>query len=175
MTTPTMNGADTRAQYLSFVLAGEEYAVNILRVKEIIEYATLTRVPAMPACVRGVINLRGRVVPVVDLAQRFGLPEREITRRSCIVMVEVTTTGAPVVMGIIADAVSQVLDVAEQAIEPAPSFGTSIGPEYLSGMTEAGHKFVMILNIDRALDVDDIIRSADVAAIAQAVGGATEQ
>src|SRR5881392_3395932 len=114
----TTQSTTPRTQVLTFVLAGEEYAVDILRVKEIIEYDTLTRVPAMPACVRGVINLRGRVVPVVDLAARFGLAESNITRRSCIVMVELADGDESVVMGIITDAVSQVLDLADSAIEP---------------------------------------------------------
>jgi purine-binding chemotaxis protein CheW len=139
-------------QFLSFVLAGEEYAVDILRVKEIIEYDHLTRVPAMPPAVRGVINLRGRVVPVVDLALRFGLPQSTITPRSCIVMVEIGTAEGAVVMGIIADAVSEVLDLTTGNIQPAPTFGTAVKAEFLDGMAEStGRKFVMLLNIDRSL------------------------
>ncbi len=142
-----------RTQFLSFVLAGDEYAVEILRVKEIIEYDNLTRVPAMPPAVRGVINLRGRVVPVIDLALRFGLTGSVITPRSCIVIVEIGTGEGALVMGIITDAVSEVLDLANEQIQPPPSFGTSVGAEYLDGMSEsAGRKFVMLLNIDRALD-----------------------
>jgi purine-binding chemotaxis protein CheW len=144
-----------RTQFLSFVLAGEEYAVDILRVKEIIEYDSLTRVPAMPAAVRGVINLRGRVVPVVDLALRFGLPECIITPRSCIVMLEIGTGDGASVMGIITDAVSEVLDLTTDQIQPPPTFGTSVGAEYLDGMAEStGKKFVMLLNADRALSAD---------------------
>jgi purine-binding chemotaxis protein CheW len=154
--TAIANHAETRTQYLSFVLCGEEYAVNILRVKEIIEYDSLTRVPAMPACVRGVINLRGRVVPVVDLAARFGLGDSSITRRSCIVMVELTDGDESVVMGVITDAVSQVLDLAESGIEPPPSFGTRISADFIQGMAEAGKKFVIILNMDRALNAADL-------------------
>jgi purine-binding chemotaxis protein CheW len=155
MTLPSTS-SQARAQYLSFVLCGEEYAVNILRVKEIIEYDSLTRVPAMPASVRGVINLRGRVVPVVDLAARFGLPDSGITRRSCIVMVELADNDESVVIGIIADAVSQVLDLAASEIEPPPSFGTSIHSRFIEGMTEAGKKFVIILDVDRALDASEM-------------------
>lgn len=140
----------TRTQYLSFVIAAEEYAVEILRVREIIEYDTLTRVPAMPPAVRGVINLRGRVVPVVDLAARFGMPPLPITRRTCIVLVEVAGD-PPLVVGIITDAVSQVLELAAEDLEPPPAFGTAIGAEFLDGMSEAGKKFVMVLNVDRAL------------------------
>jgi purine-binding chemotaxis protein CheW len=147
----TSTSASGRTQFLSFALGGEEYAVDILRVKEIIEYDSLTRVPAMPRCVRGVINLRGRVVPVVDLATRFGLSESIVTRRSCIVMVEVASDDGAIVIGIITDAVSQVLDLDPSKIEPPPAFGTTVGPEYLDGLSEAGRKFVMILNIDRSL------------------------
>ena len=146
-------------QVLTFVLAGEEYAVDILRVKEIIEYNTLTRVPGMPASVRGVINLRGRVVPVIDLAQRFGLPESVITARSSIVMVEIGSTEGDVVIGIITDSVSEVMDLAADQIQPPPSFGTAVGAEYLNGMAEKGnHKFVMLLNIDRALGADAFVQ-----------------
>ena len=141
-----------RTQFLSFVLAGEEYAVEILRVKEIIEYDNLTRVPGMPPAVRGVINLRGRVVPVVDVALAFGMPQSAITPRSCIVMVEIGGDEGAVVMGIITDAVSEVLDLSSDQIQAPPSFGTSVGAEYLDGMAESvGKKFVMLLNIDRAL------------------------
>jgi purine-binding chemotaxis protein CheW len=154
-TTTTAPGAFT--QVLTFVLAGEEYAVDILRVKEIIEYNTLTRVPGMPASVRGVINLRGRVVPVIDMALRFGLPESVITPRSSIVMVEIDAAdaGGDIVLGIITDSVCEVMDLAAEHVQPAPSFGTSVGAEYLNGMAEKGnHKFVMLLNIDRALGAD---------------------
>jgi purine-binding chemotaxis protein CheW len=148
--------SQSRTQYLSFVLCGEEYAVNILRVKEIIEYDVLTRVPSMPASVRGVINLRGRVVPVVDLAARFGLPDSGITRRSCIVMVELSDNDQSVVMGIIADAVSQVLNLDASEIEPPPSFGTSINARFIEGMAEWGRKFVIILDINKALNASEM-------------------
>lgn len=154
--TATAPTSDFRTQYLSFTLCGEEYAVDILRVREIIEYDALTRVPAMPSSVRGVINLRGRVVPVLDLAARFGLPESPITRRSCIVMVELDDDGESLVMGLVADAVSQVLDLAEGEIEPPPSFGTAISTRYIRGMAETGKKFVIILDVDRVLDVGEM-------------------
>ena len=155
--TSAINQQTLSSQYLSFVLGGEEYAVNILRVKEIIEYDELTRVPSMPPCVRGVINLRGRVVPVVDLAARFGLAESTITRRSCIVMVELQDGDESVVVGIITDAVSQVLDLADSAIEPPPSFGASINTAFIRGLAELDRKFVIVLDVDRCLDVADLI------------------
>jgi purine-binding chemotaxis protein CheW len=153
----SINHQGQRTQFLSFVLGGEEYAVNILRVKEIIEYDLLTRVPSMPPCVRGVINLRGRVVPVVDLAARFGLAESTITRRSCIVMVELQDGEDSVVVGIITDAVSQVLDLADSAIEPPPSFGASINTAFILGLAELDRKFVIVLDVDRCLDVADLV------------------
>ena len=155
----TSTSTAARTQFLSFVLAGEEYAVDILRVKEIIEYNSLTRVPGMPATVRGVINLRGRVVPVVDLALRFGLPESVITPRTSIVMVELAGTDGDIVIGIITDSVSEVLDLDPEQIQPTPSFGTSVGAEFLNGMAErGGEKFVMLLNIDRALGADAFVQ-----------------
>jgi purine-binding chemotaxis protein CheW len=155
----TTTANDQRTQVLTFVLAGEEYAVDILRVKEIIEYNTLTRVPGMPASVRGVINLRGRVVPVIDLAMRFGLPESVITARSSIVMVEIGVGEAAITIGIITDSVSEVMDLDAEEIQSPPSFGTSVGAEYLNGMAEKGnHKFVMLLNIDRALGADAFVQ-----------------
>ena len=143
------------AQYLTFFIADEEYAVGILKVKEIIEFDTLTRLPSAPRHIRGVINLRGSVVPVVDLAVCFGLPERPVTRRTCIVIVEVRFGEDQVVMGIIADAVSQVIDLAPDDIEPPPPFGTRVAMEHLLGMGKVGRKFALILDIDRALSEPD--------------------
>ena len=151
----TTNTAALRAQLLIFVLAGEEYAVDILRVREIIRYTTPTRVPGMPASVRGLINLRGRVVPVIDLAVRFGLSETVITERTSIVMVEVTSAEGPVVIGVITDTVTAVLELNQDQIQPTPSFGTQVGAEFLDGMAETGdQKFGMLLNIDRVLGSD---------------------
>jgi purine-binding chemotaxis protein CheW len=155
--TTLVNQQGPSTQFLSFELGGEEYAVNILRVKEIIEYDSLTRVPAMPPSVRGVINLRGRVVPVVDLAARFGLAESVITRRTCIVMVELTDGDESVVVGIITDAVCQVLDLVDSAIEPPPSFGASINTAFIQGLAESDKKFVIVLDVDRCLNAADLV------------------
>jgi purine-binding chemotaxis protein CheW len=147
-----------RGQILIFVLAGEEYAVDILRVREIIRFTTPTRVPGMPASVRGLINLRGRVVPVIDLAVRFGFTESVITERTSIVMVETTSAEGEVVIGIITDAVTAVLELAEEQVQPTPSFGTQVGAEFLDGMAEKGdQKFVMLLNIDRVLGAETLV------------------
>lgn len=143
------------AQYLSFQVAGESYAVGVLQAREIIEYTTVTRVPHAPPAVRGVINLRGSVVPVVDLAVKFGLPASEIGRRTCVVIVECTLDGESTVMGVMADAVNHVLDLGAADIEPAPSFGTRVRTEYLKGMGKLEQGFVLLLDMDKLLTTDE--------------------
>jgi purine-binding chemotaxis protein CheW len=144
------------AQYLGFNIAGEEYAIGILRVREILEYDTLTKVPTTPPSIRGVINLRGSVVPVVDLAVKFGLPESVISKRTCIVVVEVNLDGERAVMGVLADAVSQVIDLPASEVEPPPPFGTRVRVDCLIGMGRAGRKFVLLLDIDKLLSLDEL-------------------
>ena len=146
-------------QYLTFFLADEQYAVGVLRVKEIIEYGVVTRVPTTPPYIRGVINLRGSVVPVVDLSVKFGMLECPVSRRTCIIILETMLGGERVVMGIVADAVSQVIQFSPQDIEPAPAFGTSVRLEHLEGMGKLGTKFVLILNMDHVFAADDPVVS----------------
>jgi purine-binding chemotaxis protein CheW len=144
-------------QYLTYFLAEEEYAINIQKVKEIIEYAAITKVPKVPRWIRGVINLRGNVVPVVDLAVRFGLDERPVTKTSCIIIVEVRQDAETTVMGVIADAVNQVIALSAEEIEQPPAFGTRVRLEYLDGMGKLGKKFALILNIDRVLSAAELL------------------
>jgi purine-binding chemotaxis protein CheW len=143
-------------QYLTFVLGGEAYAIGILAIKEIIEYHELTEVPMMPPCVRGVINLRGAVVPVVDLQARFGRKTGEVTKRTCIVIVEVAAQDDRQVIGVVVDAVSEVLDIEASAIEPAPSFGAGIRTDFIQGMGKVRGKFVILLDVDRVLSLNDL-------------------
>src|SRR5258708_7572637 len=145
-----------RAQYLGFYIGGEEYAIGILRVREILEYDTVTKVPTTPPSIRGVINLRGSVVPVVDLAVKFGLPESVVSKRTCIVVVEVDLDGERAVMGVLADAVSQVIDLPASEVEPPPPFGTRVRVDRLIGMGRAGRKFVLLLDIDKLLSLDEL-------------------
>jgi purine-binding chemotaxis protein CheW len=152
--------AAVQQQYLTFFLADEEYAVNIQKVKEIIEYSSVTKVPKVPRWIRGVINLRGNVVPVVDLAVRFGLDERPITKTTCIVIVEVQQESENTVMGLIADAVNQVIELNPGDIEQPPAFGTRVRLEYLAGMGKLGKKFALILNIDRVLSAAELLTVA---------------
>jgi purine-binding chemotaxis protein CheW len=142
-------------QYLSFFLGGEAYAIGILRVREILEYQAPTRVPQTPASIRGVINLRGRVIPIVDLALKFGLPPTQATKWTCIIVVETVIGGETAVMGVLADSVNEVTDLPPSEIEPAPSFGTRVKVDYLRGMGRAGQRFILLLDIDRVLSAEE--------------------
>ena len=144
------------AQYLTFSLVGEMFGVGILNVKEIIEYGNLTEIPMMPAFIRGVINLRGAVVPVIDLSARFGGKPNEVGRRTCIVIVEVPDEDTRHDIGIIVDAVSEVLEIPASEIEPAPSFGAKIRADFIFGMGKVVGKFVILLDIDKVLSVEEI-------------------
>ena len=143
--------AVTRRQYLTFLLSNEEYAVDVLSVKEIIEYGEVTKVPGTPFHVRGVINLRGSVVPVVDLAVKLGREESPLSRRSCIVIVETGAQDERVVTGVVADAVNQVIEFSPDDIEAPPAFGTGVRLHYLDGIAKVGGAFVLVLNMDSVL------------------------
>jgi len=143
-------------QYLTFMLGGETYAMGILSIKEIIEFGSLTEVPRVPAFIRGVINLRGAVVPVIDLGARFGKAATKVTRRTCIVIVEITSGDETQVVGVMVDAVNAVLEISAQEIEPPPSFGANIRADFISGMGKINGKFVIILNIQSVLSVDEM-------------------
>jgi purine-binding chemotaxis protein CheW len=143
-------------QYLTFSLAGEMFAIGILAIKEIIEYGNLTPVPMMPASVRGVINLRGAVVPVMDLLARFGKSPSPVTKRSCIVITEVANAEERQVIGVAVDAVSEVLDIAPADIEPPPAFGARIRSEFIQGIGKVKGKFVILLDLDHALSMEEI-------------------
>jgi len=145
-----------QAQYLTFVVGEEEYGVRILRAKEIIEYGVVTTIPNAPPFIRGVINLRGSVVPVVDLAVKFGGAASAPTKRSCVVVVEVERDGQQTVMGIVADRVTQVAELPEDAIEPAPAFGTGVRTDWLLGLGRTDRRFILLLNTDRVLTDLDI-------------------
>jgi purine-binding chemotaxis protein CheW len=150
-------------QYLTFMLGGEMFAMGILTVKEIIEYANLTEVPMMPASVRGVINLRGAVVPVADLAVRFGRTRAAVTKRTCIVIVEVTLNGERQDVGVVVDTVNAVLDIPASEIEPPPSFGARLRTDFIQGMGKVNNKFVILLNVDHVLALDELAEIAEVA------------
>jgi purine-binding chemotaxis protein CheW len=149
------NDDSARTQYLSFSLRGTEYAVGILKVKEILQFEQTTRVPSTPRSVRGVINLRGQVVPVIDLASKFGLGETAPTRLTCILIVEVQLEGAPTVVGVLADSVQEVIELAPGDVEPTPAFGTQVKVEFLVGVGKLGKRFVLLLDLDRVVSADE--------------------
>ena len=150
------NAADEAAQYLTFMLGGEAFGIGIMAVKEIIEFGSITEVPMMPESIRGVINLRGAVVPVMDLAARFGRPQTAPGKRTCIVIVELDVDGERQVTGIVVDAVSAVLDIPASEIEPAPAFGTRIRGDFIGGMGKVNGKFVILLNVEQVLALDGL-------------------
>ncbi|WP_346399152.1 chemotaxis protein CheW [Pseudomonas syringae] len=153
---------EEEAQYLTFMLGGEMFAIGILGIKEIIEYGSLTVVPMMPAFVRGVINLRGAVVPVVDLSARFGRQNSAITRRSCVIIIEANSEdGQPQDIGLLVDNVSAVLEIPASQIEPPPNFGTRIRADFISGMAKVDGKFVIVLEVDRVLSIDEMSSLAE--------------
>ena len=156
------SGAALPSQFLTFMLGEDQYAVGILHIKEIIEYGSLATVPMMPDCVRGVINLRGAVVPVMDLSARFGRSPSVIGKRSCIVIVEVDNGDGVCkqVLGMLVDAVNAVVEIAAGDIEPAPSFGTRIRPDFIAGIGKYHGKFVILLDIEHVLSTEEIVEMA---------------
>jgi purine-binding chemotaxis protein CheW len=147
----------SKTQYLTFFTAGAEYAIGIAKVREIIEYDTVTVVPNTPPWIRGITNLRGRVIPVVDLAVKFGLQPSRISKFSCIIISDVIYQGENITMGVLSDSVSQVIDLSADEIESTPPFGTRIKTEYLLGMGAMGKKFCLILDIDKVLSADEVL------------------
>lgn len=145
-----------REQYLTFFLVNEECAISILKVREIIEYDTITTVPKMEPWVRGVINLRGAVVPVVDLATKFGMEQKPVGKTTCIVIVEAQFEDQQTTVGLIVDAVSQVMELSEDDIQPVPDFGTSVNMDYLLGMAQSGRKFALLLDVDKVLTTEEL-------------------
>ena len=143
-------------QYLTFSLGGEVFALGILNVKEIIEFGNITEIPMMPAFIRGVINLRGAVVPVIDLSARFGGPASTVSRRTSIVIVELGEGEERQDLGVIVDAVNEVLEIPRSEIEPPPTFGAKIRADFIQGMGKVEGHFVIILNVDRVLSPQEI-------------------
>lgn len=147
---------DSPQQYLTFSLGGEVFALGILNVKEIIEFGSITEIPMMPAFIRGVINLRGAVVPVIDLSARFGGRTSAVSRRTCIVIVELGSGEDRQDLGVIVDAVNEVLEIPRGDIEPPPSFGARIRADFIQGMGKVNGDFVIILNVARVLSTEEM-------------------
>ena len=143
-------------KYLTFALSQEEYGLEILKVREIIGYMEVTAVPQTPHFVRGVVNLRGQVIPVIDLRGKFGMQDAEVTDQTCIIVVEIDQAGHTFSTGIVVDRVQEVLDIAGQDIEEAPQFGSSVDTNFILGMGKIGDSVKILLDIDRVLGGDDL-------------------
>jgi purine-binding chemotaxis protein CheW len=143
-------------QYLTFRLAGEVYALDIGKVREVLDFTTVTKVPRTPDFMRGVINLRGSVVPVVDLRRKFGMAATERTVNTCVIIAEVTVDNDTIILGCLADLVQEVLDLGAEDISAAPKMGTKLRTEFIKGMGKRGDRFLIILDIDRVFSVEEL-------------------
>ncbi|MDD2881546.1 MAG: chemotaxis protein CheW [Rhodoferax sp.] len=152
---------DITLQYLTFSLGDEVFAMDIRSVREIIQHGAMTVVPLMPEFVRGIINLRGAVVPVIDLQSRFGRARAKVGKKTCVIIFDVGPDGDRVELGLLVDAVSEVIDIAAAQIEPPPQFGTSIAREFIRGLGKVGSEFIVILEPERALNIDDMVALAE--------------
>jgi purine-binding chemotaxis protein CheW len=153
MTTAGINGT---TQYLTFRLDEEIFALDITKVREVLDYTTVTRVPQTPDFMRGVINLRGSVVPVVDLRLKFGMSATESSVNTCIIITEVQVDNETVVLGALADAVQEVLDLDAGSIAPPPRIGTKLRTEFIKGMGKQNDRFIIILDVDKVFSIDEL-------------------
>jgi purine-binding chemotaxis protein CheW len=166
--TRTMNQAvaairNREGKYLTFNLGKEEYGLGILKVKEIIGMMSITTIPRTPAFVKGVINLRGKVIPVVDLRLKFEMEEIAYTERTCIIVVEIVAPGGAIPVGIVVDAVSEVLNIKQGEIEDTPTFGGRLDMEYILGMAKTGGGVKILLDIDQVLTSEEVSRLQEAA------------
>ncbi|MDA8428767.1 MAG: chemotaxis protein CheW [Geobacteraceae bacterium] len=143
-------------QYLTFKLAEETFALDVAKVREILELSNITKVPQTPDFMRGVINLRGSVVPVIDMRLKFGMPATVQTVNTCIIVAEVQMEDEIIVLGALADSVQEVVEMEPEQIEAAPHIGTHLNTDYIKGMGKLGERFIMILDIDRVFTVDEL-------------------
>src|SRR5512135_1635297 len=143
-------------QYLTFKLGDEVFALDIAKVREVLDFTSVTKVPRTPEFMRGVINLRGNVVPVVDMRLKFGLTRTEKTVNTCIIIVEISLDGDTTVLGALADSVQEVIDLEPDKIEPAPKIGTRLRTEFIKGMGNRNEQFIIILDIDKVFSVDEL-------------------
>lgn len=156
MNMATLGHESTAHQYLTFILAGEHYAVDTLSVREILEYTRFTPVPRMPATVRGATNLRGAVVPVIDLLARFNGKRTELGKRTCIVILDVPDEDRPQPLGVLVDTVSAVREISPHEIQPAPAFGSHLRSEFITGVVRLDDRFVTLLALDQVLDLETL-------------------
>jgi purine-binding chemotaxis protein CheW len=149
-------------QYLTFKLSDEVFAVDVARVREILEFTSITKVPQTPDYMSGVINLRGSVVPVMDMHLKYGMPPAERTVNTCIVVMEVNPEGETIVLGALADSVQEVVELESAQIEPAPKIGTRINTDFIAGMGKHNDHFIIILNIDKVFNNAELEMTGEV-------------
>ena len=149
--------SNREGKYLTFILAGEEYGIGILKVKEIIGIMAITTVPQTPAYMKGVINLRGKVIPIVDLRVKFGMAAIDYTEKTCIIVVEITNSGQKVMIGVLVDSVSEVLNIRGGEIEETPIFGAKLDTGYILGMAKMNGGVKILLDIDKVLHTGDVV------------------
>jgi purine-binding chemotaxis protein CheW len=152
----SVSGITETVQYLTFTLSDEVFAIDVSKVREILELTTINKVPQTPEFMRGVINLRGSVVPVIDLRLNFGMERTEQTINTCIIVIEVNLEGENIVLGALADSVREVVEMEPELIEPAPRLGTKLNTDFIKGMGKVDNEFVMILDVDRVFSADDM-------------------
>jgi purine-binding chemotaxis protein CheW len=143
-------------QYLTFTLDGEQYAISVGKVREVLEHTKITKLPRTEEFMKGIINLRGAGVPVIDLRLKFGLVETPITKDTSIIVMEVESLEGPVIVGALADAVHEVVDIDEKSVEPAPRFGTRLSAEFIKGVGKRDESFIILLDIDRIFNAEEI-------------------
>lgn len=159
----TAIGERLKGKYLTFMLGNEEFGLEILKVHQIIQMQAITRVPKTPSFVRGVINLRGKVIPVIDLRIKFGMESQDNTEKTCIIVVQISHDNHSVAMGVITDEVREVLEISAESIENTPSFGDGIDTEFIMGMGKVGDKVKMLLDIDKVLSTTELSSLAKIA------------
>ena len=153
--------ANLTTQFLTFIVDKEKYALNVSRVREILEYGNITRIPGMETFMKGIINLRGEVVPVIDLRAKFGLPENDQTKESSIIVSEIEKEGGFIITGLLTDSVEEVIDMDESSIEPAPKIGTTVNSQFIKGMGKHNEDFLIIL------DPDNLFRDQEISNLEQ--------
>ena len=148
-------------QHLTFILSDEEFAIPVMTIREIIEYGHLTNVPMVPDFIQGVVNLRGNVVPVISLANKFGLDEKAIDKRTCIIIMDTQLDGETIVMGVVVDKVLQVIEIPSDQIEPSPTLGATIRTDFIKGMGKIDDNFIIILDVVQVLSAEEIALMSD--------------
>ena len=155
-------GITESTQYLTFILEDEVFALDITKVREVLEFSTVTKVPRVPEFMRGVINLRGSVVPVLDMRMKFGMTRTEKTVNTCVIIVEIVIDNDPIMLGALADSVKEVMDIEADKIEPPPKIGTKLRTDFIKGMGKHNEEFVIILDIDKVFSTEELSLVQDV-------------